>query len=133
MATSKLPRLTPRVGECAVVARLRRLSRSPYAVAIPLPLPKGRAMRDVTSCADNLILLGETLEVAAEYINRCEETLGHEDAFMVGLAHDQLYFLRKAPGQTGTPARRPGIAIASSAAGFRKKISRSPSRSRSAH
>jgi hypothetical protein len=52
-------------------------------------------MRDVTSCADNLVLLGEMLEVAAEYINRCEETLGQEDAFMVGLAHGQLYFLRK--------------------------------------
>jgi hypothetical protein len=52
-------------------------------------------MREVTSCADNLVLLGEMLKVAAEYINRCEETLGQEDAFMVGLAHGQLYFLRK--------------------------------------
>jgi hypothetical protein len=52
-------------------------------------------MRDVTSCADNLVLLGEMLEVAAEYVTRCEETLGQEDAFMVGLAHDQLHFLRK--------------------------------------
>jgi hypothetical protein len=64
-------------------------------LVFPLPLPKGPAMRDVTSCADNLVLLGEMLEVASEYIDRCEESLGHEDAFMAGLAHGQIYFLRK--------------------------------------
>jgi hypothetical protein len=52
-------------------------------------------MREVTSCADNLVLFGEMLEVASDYISRCEETLGHEEAFMVGLAHGQLYFLRQ--------------------------------------
>ena len=52
-------------------------------------------MREVTSCADNLVLFGEMLEVASEYVSRCEETLGHEDAFMTGLAHDQIYYLRK--------------------------------------
>jgi hypothetical protein len=52
-------------------------------------------MRDVTSCADNLVLLGEMLEVASEYIDRCEESRGREDAFMAGLEHGQIYFLRK--------------------------------------
>ena len=52
-------------------------------------------MRDITSCADNLVLVGEMLEVASDYIDRCEETLGHEEAFMVELARGQLYFLRK--------------------------------------
>jgi hypothetical protein len=52
-------------------------------------------MRDVTSCADNLVLFGEMLEVASDYINRCEETLGHEEAFMVELARGQIYFLRQ--------------------------------------
>jgi hypothetical protein len=45
--------------------------------------------------ADNLVLLGEMLEVASEYVDRCEGNLGHEDAFMVEIAHDQVYFLRK--------------------------------------
>jgi hypothetical protein len=48
-------------------------------------------MREVTSSADNLVLFGEMLEVASEYIDRCEELLGHEEAFMVELAHNQLY------------------------------------------
>jgi hypothetical protein len=52
-------------------------------------------MREVTSCADNLVLFGEMLQVAAEYIDRCEETLGTEPAFMVGLAHGQIYALRQ--------------------------------------
>jgi hypothetical protein len=52
-------------------------------------------MREVNSCADNLVLLGEMLEVASDYINRCEETLGHEEALMVELAHGQLHFLRQ--------------------------------------
>jgi hypothetical protein len=52
-------------------------------------------MREVTSSADNLVLLGEMLEVASENIDRCEELLGHEEAFMVELPHNQLYFLRK--------------------------------------
>jgi hypothetical protein len=52
-------------------------------------------MRDVTSCADNLVLFGEMLEVASEYITRCEKTLGHEGAFMIELAHDQISSLRQ--------------------------------------
>jgi len=52
-------------------------------------------MREVTSCADNLVLLGEILGVASDYIKRCEETLGKEDAFMVELAHSQIFFLRE--------------------------------------
>jgi hypothetical protein len=32
-------------------------------------------MREVTSSADNLVLFGEMLEVASEYIDRCEELL----------------------------------------------------------
>lgn len=52
-------------------------------------------MRDVTSCADNLVLFSEMLEVASGYITRCEETLGHEGAFMAGLAHDKISSLRQ--------------------------------------
>ena len=52
-------------------------------------------MREVASCADNLVLFGEMLEMASDYLNRCEETLGHEEMFMVELAHGQLYFLRQ--------------------------------------
>jgi hypothetical protein len=52
-------------------------------------------MREVTSSADNLVLFGEMLKVASEYIDRCEELLGHEQAFMVELAHHQLYSLSK--------------------------------------
>jgi hypothetical protein len=52
-------------------------------------------MREVASCADNLVLFGEMLEVASDYLDRCDETLGHEEAFMVELAHGQLYFLRQ--------------------------------------
>ena len=59
-------------------------------------------MREVTSCADNLVLLGEMLEVASDYINRCEETLGHEEAFMVELAHGQLHFFATTVGQIGS-------------------------------
>jgi hypothetical protein len=52
-------------------------------------------MREVASCADNLVLFGEMLEVASDYLDRCDETLGHEEAFMVELAHGQLCFLRQ--------------------------------------
>ena len=60
----------------------------------PCPLER-MAMREVTCCADNLVLLCEMLGVAADDIKRCEETLGREDAFMVELAHSQLFFLRE--------------------------------------
>jgi len=53
------------------------------------------AMRDVISCADNLVLFGEMLQVASEYIDRCEERLGHEERFMVELARNQLQPLRQ--------------------------------------
>jgi hypothetical protein len=52
-------------------------------------------MRGVTSSADDLVLFGEMLEVASEYIDRCEESLGHEEAFLVELAYNQLCFLRQ--------------------------------------
>lgn len=52
-------------------------------------------MREITTCADNLVLFGEMLEAASGYITRCEETLGHEETPMVELAHGQLYFLRQ--------------------------------------
>jgi hypothetical protein len=52
-------------------------------------------MRQVASCADNLVLLGEMIEVASGYVDQCEESLGFEDAFMLNLAHDQLAYLRK--------------------------------------
>jgi hypothetical protein len=62
---------------------------------LPRCLSEGTLMPEVTCCADNLVLLGEMLGVASEYIKRCEETLGKEDAFMVELAHSQLFFLRE--------------------------------------
>jgi hypothetical protein len=52
-------------------------------------------MRQVANCADNLVLLGEMIEVASGYVDQCQAALPYEEQFLLNLAHDQLYFLRK--------------------------------------
>jgi hypothetical protein len=52
-------------------------------------------MRHVSNSADNLVLLGEMVEMAAGYADQVEQNAAHEDAFMVRLAHDQISYLRK--------------------------------------
>src|ERR1700759_2014289 len=52
-------------------------------------------MRHVSNSADNLVLLGEMVEMASGYADQVEESSKHDEPFMVRLAFDQLSFLRK--------------------------------------
>jgi hypothetical protein len=52
-------------------------------------------MRRVSNSADNLVLLGEMVEMASGYADQVEQNSVHEDTFMVRLAHDQISYLRK--------------------------------------
>jgi hypothetical protein len=52
-------------------------------------------MRQVPNSADSLVLLGEMVEMASGYADQVEQSSGHEEPFMVRLAHDQLFYLRK--------------------------------------
>jgi len=52
-------------------------------------------MRQVANSADNLVLLGEMMEMASGYADQVEESSVHDEPFMVCLAHDQLSYLRK--------------------------------------
>jgi hypothetical protein len=52
-------------------------------------------MRQVGNSADSLVLLGEMLEMASGYADQVEEISTHDEPFMVRLAHDQLFYLRK--------------------------------------
>jgi hypothetical protein len=46
-------------------------------------------------CADNLLMLGEMLDVAAQYIGLCDDVLNEEDKPMVELAYDQIHPLKE--------------------------------------
>jgi hypothetical protein len=52
-------------------------------------------MRHVSNSADNLVLLGEMVEMASGYADQVEESSAYDEPFMVRLAQDQLFFLRK--------------------------------------
>jgi hypothetical protein len=58
------------------------------------PIPKGKTMSRRQSCADNLVLLGEMLEAATEYISLCDDSLKDDDAPMVQLAYQEISPLR---------------------------------------
>src|ERR1700753_1086969 len=47
-------------------------------------------------CADNLLLLGELLQGAGEYVSRSREHSEDEDNFMIELAREQIPHLRLA-------------------------------------
>ena len=52
-------------------------------------------MRHESNSADSLVLLGEMVEMASGYADQVEESSAHDEPFMVRLAHDQLFYLRK--------------------------------------
>ncbi|HEY2823191.1 MAG TPA: hypothetical protein VGJ06_19260 [Candidatus Acidoferrum sp.] len=52
-------------------------------------------MRQVSNSADSLVLLGEMVEMASGYADQVEESAAHDEPFMVRLAYDQLFYLRK--------------------------------------
>jgi hypothetical protein len=52
-------------------------------------------MRQVTNSADNLVLLGEMVEMASSYAEQVEESSAQDEPLMVRLAFDQLLYLRK--------------------------------------
>ena len=52
-------------------------------------------MRQVSNSADSLVLLGEMVEMASGYADQVEESSASEEPFMVRLAHDQLFYVRK--------------------------------------
>jgi hypothetical protein len=47
-------------------------------------------MPKLTTCEDNLVLLGEMVEMASGYIRLCQESLSEEDAEMVELASSEI-------------------------------------------
>jgi hypothetical protein len=53
------------------------------------------------TCADNLLLLGEMLQTASQYIGLCDETIHEEDNFMLDVASGQIAPLRDICNQLG--------------------------------
>jgi hypothetical protein len=51
-------------------------------------------MSQTCTCADNLRLLGEMVQMASDYINLYRETLGQEERAMIKLAYGQISPLR---------------------------------------
>jgi hypothetical protein len=45
-------------------------------------------------CADHLLLLGEMLDAATQYVTLCDATLKDEDTAMVELAYEQIASLQ---------------------------------------
>jgi hypothetical protein len=52
-------------------------------------------MGQQTISADNLVLLGEMVEMASGYAQQCKQSMDQDDAFMLRLTYDQLFYLRK--------------------------------------
>jgi hypothetical protein len=51
------------------------------------------------SCADHLILLGEMLDAACQYLKLCDSGMNEEDQDMIALAYDQINPLSKRSAQ----------------------------------
>lgn len=52
-------------------------------------------MTRLTKCADNLILLGEMIQISMGYIKNCERALAQEEPSMLQLAYGEIGPLRK--------------------------------------
>jgi hypothetical protein len=52
-------------------------------------------MTRLTKCADNLILLGEMIQISMGYIKNCQRALAQEEPSMLELAYGEIAPLRK--------------------------------------
>ena len=50
--------------------------------------------RNDQACAEKLVLLGEMLATASQYLTQCGDVMNCEDTFMLGLAADEVPSLR---------------------------------------